>query len=150
LPLGSFLFCAEFAETIEIAEKVTRLWRGWGFVVAGVLWWKRLGGLSTARRGAAATGTMLATTVLLYYLITRRWHWRLVVADRRPRVPFRDLHSVRRLGHGCYHITVRLGFLRRPDIPLTLENCASRPRDTVVKPRRQVPKRQGGSVLVEK
>jgi KUP system potassium uptake protein len=31
---------------------------------------------------------------------------------------------VRRLGHGFYHITVRLGFMQRPDVPLTLENCA--------------------------
>jgi KUP system potassium uptake protein len=47
-----------------------------------------------------------------------------VVPDRRPRVPFQGRHSVRRLGHGFYHITVRLGFMQRPDIPLTLENCA--------------------------
>jgi KUP system potassium uptake protein len=47
-----------------------------------------------------------------------------VVPDRRPRVPFRSRHTVRRLGHGFYHITVRLGFMQRPDIPLTLENCA--------------------------
>jgi KUP system potassium uptake protein len=45
-------------------------------------------------------------------------------ADRRPRVAFRDRHRVRRLGHGFYHITVRLGFMQRPDVPLTLENCA--------------------------
>jgi KUP system potassium uptake protein len=47
-----------------------------------------------------------------------------VVPDRRPRVPFRERHSVRRLGHGFHHITVRLGFMQRPDIPLTLRNCA--------------------------
>jgi KUP system potassium uptake protein len=46
-----------------------------------------------------------------------------VEPDRRPRVPFRDRHSLERLGHGFYHITVRLGFMQRPDIPLTLENC---------------------------
>ncbi len=47
-----------------------------------------------------------------------------VALDRRPRVPFQDRHSVKRLGHGFYHITVRLGFMQRPDIPITLENCA--------------------------
>ncbi|HEX4368199.1 MAG TPA: KUP/HAK/KT family potassium transporter [Rhodopila sp.] len=47
-----------------------------------------------------------------------------VAPDRRPRVPFQGRHSVRRLGHGFYHITVRLGFMQRPDIPLTLENCS--------------------------
>jgi len=46
-----------------------------------------------------------------------------VAPDRRPRVPFRDRHSLQRLGHGFYHITVRLGFMQRPDIPLTLKNC---------------------------
>jgi len=46
-----------------------------------------------------------------------------VVPDRRPRVPFRERHSVKRLGHGFVHITVRLGFMQRPDIPLTLRNC---------------------------
>jgi KUP system potassium uptake protein len=188
--------------------------------------------------GVAVSGTMLATTVLLYFMVTRRWHWPLVVAvpviavfgaidgafllanslkileggwfpltiggliaglmlcwrrgsselrrrlhelsmpvadflarvddmligrasgtavwltkvdhgispmllhhvrhnatlhetvvlltvapDRRPRVPFRDRHTLERLGHGFYHITVRLGFMQRPDIPLTLKNC---------------------------
>ena len=37
-----------------------------------------------------------------------------VTPDRRPRVPFRNRHSLRRLGHGFYHITVRLGFMQRP------------------------------------
>ena len=46
-----------------------------------------------------------------------------VAPDRRPRVPFQQRHSVKRLGHGFYHITVRLGFMQRPDIPLTLRNC---------------------------
>jgi KUP system potassium uptake protein len=46
-----------------------------------------------------------------------------VTPDRRPRVPFRDRHTLERLGHGFYHITVRLGFMQRPDIPLTLKNC---------------------------
>jgi KUP system potassium uptake protein len=45
-----------------------------------------------------------------------------VVPDRRPRVPFRERHSVQRLGHGFNNITVRLGFMQRPDIPLTLRN----------------------------
>jgi KUP system potassium uptake protein len=46
-----------------------------------------------------------------------------VSPDRRPRVPFRERHTVERLGHGFYHIVVRLGFMQRPDIPLTLKNC---------------------------
>jgi KUP system potassium uptake protein len=45
-----------------------------------------------------------------------------VLPDRRPRVPFQQRHTVKRLGHGFYHITVRLGFMQRPDIPLTLRN----------------------------
>jgi KUP system potassium uptake protein len=45
------------------------------------------------------------------------------VSDRRPRVPFHERHSVRRLGHGFYRIEVRLGFMQTPDIPLTLINC---------------------------
>ncbi|MGD0430041.1 MAG: KUP/HAK/KT family potassium transporter [Acetobacteraceae bacterium] len=46
-----------------------------------------------------------------------------VVPDRRPRVPFHERHTVKRLGHGFHHITVRLGFMQRPDIPMTLRNC---------------------------
>jgi len=45
------------------------------------------------------------------------------VADRRPRVPFGERHSVERLGHGFYRIQVRLGFMQTPDIPRTLKNC---------------------------
>jgi KUP system potassium uptake protein len=45
------------------------------------------------------------------------------VADRRPRVPFGERHSVERLGHGFYRIQVRLGFMQTPDIPRTLQNC---------------------------
>ena len=45
------------------------------------------------------------------------------VADRRPRVPFHERHSVHRLGHGFYRIQVRLGFMQTPDIPLSLINC---------------------------
>jgi KUP system potassium uptake protein len=46
-----------------------------------------------------------------------------VVSDRRPRVPFPERHTLERLGHGFYHIVVRLGFMQRPNIPLTLRNC---------------------------
>jgi KUP system potassium uptake protein len=45
------------------------------------------------------------------------------VADRRPRVPLSERHSVQRLGHGCYRVLVRLGFMQTPDTRLTLENC---------------------------
>jgi KUP system potassium uptake protein len=45
------------------------------------------------------------------------------VVDRRPRVPFAERHSIDGLGHGIYHINVRLGFMQIPDIPLTLKNC---------------------------
>jgi KUP system potassium uptake protein len=45
------------------------------------------------------------------------------VADRRPRVPFAERHTLERLGHGIYHIHVRLGYMQTPDIPLTLRNC---------------------------
>ena len=30
--------------------------------------------------GVAVSGTMLATTILLYFLVTRRWHWQLALA----------------------------------------------------------------------
>jgi KUP system potassium uptake protein len=43
--------------------------------------------------------------------------------DPRPRVPFAQRHSVERLGHGFFHIQVRLGFMQTPDVPLTLKNC---------------------------
>ena len=46
-----------------------------------------------------------------------------VQPDRRPRVPFAERHSIERLGHGFFHITVRLGFMQRPNIPMTLRNC---------------------------
>jgi KUP system potassium uptake protein len=45
------------------------------------------------------------------------------LADRRPRVPVAERHSIERLGHGIYHIHVRLGFMQTPDIPITLKNC---------------------------
>jgi KUP system potassium uptake protein len=45
------------------------------------------------------------------------------VADRRPRVPFHERHTVERLGHGFFRIKVRLGFMQIPDIPLSLINC---------------------------
>ncbi len=43
--------------------------------------------------------------------------------DRRPRVPFAERHAVERLGHGFFHIQVKLGFMQTPDVPLTLRNC---------------------------
>ena len=46
------------------------------------------------------------------------------IADRRPRVPFGERHEIERLGHGIYHVHVRLGFMQTPDIPLTLKNGA--------------------------
>jgi KUP system potassium uptake protein len=46
-----------------------------------------------------------------------------VTPDRRPRVPLQERHSVERLGHGFFHVTVRLGFMQRPNIPMTLMNC---------------------------
>jgi len=46
-----------------------------------------------------------------------------VLPDRRPRVPFEERHTLQRLGHGFCHIIVRLGFMQRPNIPLTLKNC---------------------------
>jgi KUP system potassium uptake protein len=45
------------------------------------------------------------------------------VADRRPRVPFHERHSVKKLGHGFYRIEVKLGFMQTPDIPLSLLHC---------------------------
>jgi KUP system potassium uptake protein len=45
------------------------------------------------------------------------------ISDRRPRVPFGERHVIERLGHGIYHIHVRLGFMQTPDIPVTLKNC---------------------------
>jgi KUP system potassium uptake protein len=45
------------------------------------------------------------------------------VADRRPRVPVAERHSIEDLGHGIYRIEVRLGFMQTPDIPATLKNC---------------------------
>jgi KUP system potassium uptake protein len=44
-------------------------------------------------------------------------------ADHRPRVPFHERHGFQRLGHGFYHIRVKLGFMQTPDIPLSLINC---------------------------
>ena len=45
------------------------------------------------------------------------------VADRRPRVPLAERHSIKDFGHGIYRIEVRLGFMQTPDIPVTLKNC---------------------------
>ena len=43
--------------------------------------------------------------------------------DHRPRVPFGERHTIERLGHGFFHVSVRLGFMQTPDIPVTLRNC---------------------------
>jgi KUP system potassium uptake protein len=43
--------------------------------------------------------------------------------DHRPRVPFAERHTIERLGHGFFHISVKLGFMQTPDIPMTLRNC---------------------------
>jgi KUP system potassium uptake protein len=43
--------------------------------------------------------------------------------DHRPRVPFGERHTIERLGHGFFHVSVKLGFMQTPDIPLTLRNC---------------------------
>ena len=45
------------------------------------------------------------------------------LADRRPRVPVAERHSIERLGHGIYRIQVRLGFMQTPDVPAALRNC---------------------------
>jgi KUP system potassium uptake protein len=45
------------------------------------------------------------------------------VHERRPRVPFGQRHTLERLGHGCYRVQVRLGFMQTPDVPLTLKHC---------------------------
>jgi KUP system potassium uptake protein len=58
------------------------------------------------------TGALHQTVVLL-----------TVLPDRRPRVPFQERHTLERWGSGFFHITVRLGFMQRPNIPLTLRNC---------------------------
>ncbi|TMJ99149.1 MAG: potassium transporter Kup, partial [Alphaproteobacteria bacterium] len=54
-------------------------------------------------------------------------HERLILmtflADRRPRVPVAERHSIERLGHGIYRIQVRLGFMQTPDVPAALRNC---------------------------
>jgi KUP system potassium uptake protein len=43
--------------------------------------------------------------------------------DHRPRVPFGERHTIERLGHGFFHVQVKLGFMQTPDIPVTLHNC---------------------------
>ena len=54
-------------------------------------------------------------------------HERLILmtflADRRPRVPVAERHSIERLGHGIYRIQARLGFMQTPDVPAALRNC---------------------------
>ena len=70
--------------------------------------------------------------------------------DRRPRVPFAERHTVERLGHGFFHIQVKLGFMQTPDIPLTLRNCELarlhgrfRSCSLLCRPRDRYPSRQG-------
>jgi KUP system potassium uptake protein len=38
-----------------------------------------------------------------------------------PWVPFEDRVEMRRLGHGCFALTVRYGFMNRPDVPNALQ-----------------------------
>jgi len=42
-----------------------------------------------------------------------------------PWVPFEERVAVRRLGHGCFAMTVRYGFMNRPDVPQALEIAGS-------------------------
>src|SRR5206468_7063207 len=69
-----------------------------------------------------------ASPVLLHHVKHNSvMHERLILmtflADRRPRVPVAERHSIERLGHGIYRTQVRLGFMQPPDIPATLRNC---------------------------
>ena len=69
-----------------------------------------------------------ASPVLLHHIKHNRvMHETLIlmtfVGDRRPRVPFAERHAIDRLGHGIYHIHVRLGFMQTPDIPVALKSC---------------------------
>ena len=46
-----------------------------------------------------------------------------------PWVPFEERVSCEPLGHGCWRVRVRYGFMDRPDVPQALELCgAARPR----------------------
>ena len=42
-----------------------------------------------------------------------------------PWVPFEDRVDLRRLGHGCFAMTVRYGFMNRPDVPNALSIAAA-------------------------
>ena len=42
-----------------------------------------------------------------------------------PWVPFADRVELRRLGHGCFAMTVRYGFMNRPDVPNALSIAAA-------------------------
>ena len=42
-----------------------------------------------------------------------------------PWVPFEDRVELRRLGHGCFAMTVRYGFMNRPDVPNALSIAAA-------------------------
>lgn len=41
-----------------------------------------------------------------------------------PWVPFKDRVEMRKLGHGCFAMTVRYGFMNRPDVPNALAIAA--------------------------
>jgi KUP system potassium uptake protein len=69
-----------------------------------------------------------ASPVLLHHIKHNRVMHKIMVLmtyvdDRRPRVPLDERFSVDRLGHGIYHIHVRLGFMQTPNIPVALQNC---------------------------
>ncbi len=42
-----------------------------------------------------------------------------------PWVPFEERVALRRLGHGCYCLVLRYGFMNRPDVPQALDIAAS-------------------------
>jgi KUP system potassium uptake protein len=46
-----------------------------------------------------------------------------ILSDRRPRVPLSERNTTEPLGHGCYRLSVRLGFMQRADIPQLLRSC---------------------------
>jgi len=69
-----------------------------------------------------------ASPVLLHHVKQNRVVYETLilmtfVAERRPRVPVAERHSIEHLGHGVYHFQVRLGFMQTPDVPVTLKNC---------------------------
>ncbi|MEA2756195.1 MAG: system potassium uptake protein [Aliidongia sp.] len=52
-----------------------------------------------------------------------------VQPTRRPRVPAAERIEIRDLGHGFHRVTVKIGFMQRPDIPTALRGCARRGLD---------------------